>query len=554
MPRVTIFGPESTVRDSIELSKGESLVVGRRVREVERPEGTSIVTLEDPSVSSEHVAVDYGETGLVVADLGTTNGTLLEIPRGGRATLDGDRDVFVHVAPSIGASRSTGLPEDARYTDAAEYAASIVRALECWAVARKLPLRVSCVPGNGAPLQIGHVPLASGAVIVLDTEGTVPRAFLDSISIVERYIARQNRRFAALEEARANGMIVASPAMRAALLRTLEAASNGARTLLLIGPDGSGKEDLARFFHRMSARSGSFVARRGGATTLGRPSLFGAERGSFDGCDQRIVGAVEMANFGTIFLDDLSDLPAEVQPLLLRLLDRGEFERMGRYGQPRVADVAMVVGTTKDLRAASLRNEFRLDLWFRLSTDVVEIPPLRQRFADVEAYLRSRTIGDGSIWSKLDPSAVDRLAAHPWNRNQPELEDFADRLSDLSADRIDADTCGAILADPELGAKGTRRSTRPPAPPPPSFEALFRRAERAYLEDHEGSIPTNWDSVKDLVENYVKPILFAELCGTAGVTALDDDLLREAASRVDADRGTAEKQLARYVDRYRAGD
>ncbi|MBK8410505.1 MAG: sigma-54-dependent Fis family transcriptional regulator [Sandaracinaceae bacterium] len=330
---------------------------------------------------------------------------------------------------------------------------------------------------------------------------------------------------------------------------------HGAKTLLILGPSGSGKEGLARCFHRRSGRAGSFVARNCGLfqRDLARSELFGAEKGAFSGCTQRIVGAVEAANQGTLFLDELGELPLDIQPMLLRFLDRGEYERMGRYGTTSVSDTLVVASTNKDLRAAAQRGEFRLDLWFRLAGDVVEVPPLRERYADIEAYLASRTNPRGeSIEERLTPGARDLLASHRWDGNFRELMQFADRIEKRHPrERIDADACHDALSIGSLRpVERGRISTTPSGPESgSSLDDPFRRAEAAFREDHD-ALPTRWDDVKEFVENYLKPAVFASLAGATTATDLSAVELRTASLRVGADRGTAAKQLARYFDRY----
>jgi DNA-binding NtrC family response regulator len=242
--------------------------------------------------------------------------------------------------------------------------------------------------------------------------------------------------------------------------------------------------------------------------------------------------------------------------MLLSFLDRGEYERMGRYGKPSRADVRIVGATNSDLRARSLKDEFRLDLWYRLAVSVVEVPPLRERFADVTAYLRTRALrSGGTLWDALTDDAVGVLEAHTWEGNFRELANFALRITPLARGRaIDAARCRAALAEGAIGPISTPaprgESARPPASPDAMHRA-FAVAAHAFEEDRGGPMPESWDDVKDFVENYVKPVLFAQLAGAEDAPSAGDVDLRAASQKLKADRGTAARQLDRFFDRFK---
>src|SRR5262249_13127609 len=311
-----------------------------------------------------------------------------------------------------------------------------------------------------------------------------------------RYVTRQNALFQAEEDSRAEGLILASPAIRAAHRQVYEAATRGARALLLLGPSGLGKEGLARCFHRYTGRSGPFVARNCAmfSRELLRSELFGAEPGSFTGAARRVVGAVERAHGGTLFLDEVAELGADIQPMLLRFLDSGEYEPLGRYGQAQAADVRIVGATNRDPRAAARSRAFRADLWYRLSVQVVEIPPLRERPEDIDTFLRIRVLPSGvAVSEALDGEARALVAAHGWDGNFRELTNFVEQLPfSARAGGVDAAACSAVLRRVSLG------ETAPaPAPPPaaPISDADWVRtateAVRAYREEL-GRSPETW--------------------------------------------------------------
>jgi DNA-binding NtrC family response regulator len=372
---------------------------------------------------------------------------------------------------------------------------------------------------------------------------------------VWRFVDRQNGRLRAESDARAEGLVMASVAIRRALELVVEAARRDMR-LLLFGPSGSGKEGLARCYHRHSGRSGPFVARNCASLRpeLLQSDLFGAEPGSFTGCTRRITGAVERAHGGTLFLDEIGEMDETVQAMLLRFLDSGEYERMGAYGQPRFADVRIVSATNKDLRAAVTRGEFREDLWYRLSIEVVEVPPLRERFADIVAFLGSKLSASGiSMQAALAPSALEVLRAHRWDGNFRELVNFAKRFpSDADIGSVDAEACRELL---QRGAISPARTPVPVAGdkhelPAGEWSRAASQAADAFLVDR-GQAPSNWDDVKDYIEKYFKPLIFASLAQLGGAREAVE--VQTLANRLEADRGTVQKQVNRYFERFGTG-
>src|ERR1700734_2406270 len=156
-------------------------------------------------------------------------------------------------------------------------------------------------------------------------------------------------------------------------------------TVLITGESGTGKELIARAIHKRSLRSRSVFTRMNCAVTppsLIAAELFGYEKGAFTGADQRRAGRFESANHGTIFLDEIGDMPAETQVALLRVLQEREFERVGG-NQPIPVDVRVIAATNCDLPAAIRAGSFRLDLFYRLNIFPIDVPPLRERREDI---------------------------------------------------------------------------------------------------------------------------------------------------------------------------
>lgn len=317
---------------------------------------------------------------------------------------------------------------------------------------------------------------------------------------------------------------------------------------------------LAEVFHRHSGRSGPLVSLNCAEFEKGllRAELFGAERGSFTGCTRTIVGAVERAQGGTLFLDEIGELDSEIQPMLLRFLDRHEFQRMGQMGRAQQADVRVVAATNRDLREATRIGHFRADLWWRLSVYVVEVPPLRQRWDDIVAYLDTVRTEDASstLGAALSPGAIDVLQAHRWEGNFRELRNFAERLAHSGYKKpIDAASCRRVLERSSITAVSPIPGPLESAPA--DWTALVSRAVAAFNEDCEHE-PSSWNDQKLWSEEYLKPLLFYFISGAAehpppaeGDGEALTALANKCAARAKADRGTALRQLKRYFERFR---
>jgi DNA-binding NtrC family response regulator len=224
---------------------------------------------------------------------------------------------------------------------------------------------------------------------------------------------------------RDGGLLGESPALREALERLARLAPRDL-SVLVLGETGTGKELAARLVHRASPRaSGPFVAVNCAALgeSLLLSDLFGHVRGAFTGADKDRAGVFETAQRGTVFLDEIGDLPAVAQGMLLRVLQEREVRRVGE-SLPRRVDVRVVAATHRDLAAAVAAGTFREDLFYRLKVGSVELPPLRERGGDVlllAAHFLARQRGPGFVPS-LSRQAGERLLAHPFPGNVRELE------------------------------------------------------------------------------------------------------------------------------------
>jgi len=266
-------------------------------------------------------------------------------------------------------------------------------------------------------------------------------------ALERRDLIEQNRALKKqLEDLRAKGqMIGASPSWRR-MLTLVEQTADSSATILIQGESGTGKELVARTIHERSARrNGPFVAVNCAALpeTLLESELFGYEKGAFTGAAGRKEGRFELANGGTLFLDEVGDLSLVTQPKILRVLQEGEFERLGGTRTLQV-DVRIVAATNQDVAEMVKEKRFREDLYYRLNVITVRVPPLRERPEDIRVlaqhYLRVYSAKNGRKLEGFTGEAIDRLEAYAWPGNVRELENVIERSVLLARkDRIDAE-------------------------------------------------------------------------------------------------------------------
>ena len=249
-----------------------------------------------------------------------------------------------------------------------------------------------------------------------------------------------------LEDIRAKGqMIGASPAFRR-MLTLVEQIADSSATILIQGESGAGKELVARAIHERSGRrTGPFVAVNCAALpeTLLESELFGYEKGAFTGAAGRKEGRFELAHGGTLFLDEVADLSLVTQPKILRVLQEGEFERLGGTRTLQV-DVRLVAATNQDLPEMVKEKRFREDLYYRLNVITVRVPPLRERHEDIRVlaqhYLRVYAAKNGRKLEGFSNEALERLESYAWPGNVRELENLIERTVLLARkDRLDAE-------------------------------------------------------------------------------------------------------------------
>lgn len=223
-----------------------------------------------------------------------------------------------------------------------------------------------------------------------------------------------------------------SPNFQEVLQRTARVAVTDA-TVLITGETGTGKELLARAVHRLSnRRQKPFIKINCAAlpAQLIESELFGHEKGAFTGATSARPGRFELAHQGTIFLDEIGDFPLELQAKLLRVLQEGEFDRLGATRTTKV-DVRVVAATHVDLSAAVQQGRFRADLFYRLNVFPLHTPPLRDRKEDIPLllryFVRKYAVKNGKVIRRISKKTYQLLASHHWPGNIRELENVVER-------------------------------------------------------------------------------------------------------------------------------
>lgn len=217
------------------------------------------------------------------------------------------------------------------------------------------------------------------------------------------------------------------------VLFKIEQIARSGTTVLVLGETGTGKELVARAIHGMSLRKQRALVKMNCAalpSNLIESELFGHEKGAFTGADSRRIGRFEIANGATLFLDEIGELPLELQPKLLRVLQDGEFERLGS-SQTLKTDVRIIAATNRNLEEEVHKGRFREDLWYRLNVFPITMPPLRDRMEDipslVDFYVKKISKRMGKLIKVIPITVMNALQSYHWPGNVRELENVLER-------------------------------------------------------------------------------------------------------------------------------
>ena len=275
------------------------------------------------------------------------------------------------------------------------------------------------------------------------------------------------------------GVVGAAPAMRE-LFALLSRVASCEATILLEGETGTGKEAIAEAVHEISSRAaGPFVVVDCGAIPheLIGSELFGHIRGAYTGATNDKAGLIESANGGTLFLDEIGELALDLQPQLLRVLDKREVRRVGETRATEV-DIRVIAATNRDLAAMVKAGRFREDLYYRLAVVKAVIPPLRDRPEDISLLAQHFARAMGREGFELSPELADDLCRHSWPGNVRELRNLVERAMSL----------GTTSLQPELqphaaSISGPRRA--PTGEPDPVLDLPFKEAKAQLVESFE---------------------------------------------------------------------
>jgi formate hydrogenlyase transcriptional activator len=326
-----------------------------------------------------------------------------------------------------------------------------------------------------------------------DEQGRLVRWYATGTDIEDRKQAEErirNENLALREEIDRASMfeeiVGSSEALRKVLAQVAKVAPTDS-TVLILGETGTGKELIARAIHKRSKRSARAFIRVNCAaipSSLIASELFGHEKGAFTGALQRRLGRFELADGGTIFLDEIGDLPADTQNALLRVLQEREFERVGGTQTIRV-NVRVIAATNRDLKAAMTTGTFRSDLFYRLNVFPVEIPPLRERREDitllVEYFVDRYASKAGKKMRSINKKSLELLQSYPWPGNIRELQNVIERSV------IVCETENLVVDENWLAREFVK--TQPPGRPL-SEELVARERERieAVLAEARGRV------------------------------------------------------------------
>ena len=257
--------------------------------------------------------------------------------------------------------------------------------------------------------------------------------------------------------------VIGDSAALEAVLEQVERVAPTDSTVLVEGETGTGKELIARAIHNISSRCGRpFVKLNCAAIPLDllESELFGHEKGAFTGAIAQKIGRFEMADSGTLFLDELGDIPLALQPKLLRVLQEQEFERLGGTRTHQV-DVRLVAATHRNLAEMVKRNAFRSDLYYRLNVFPIQLPPLRERREDIPAlvahFVEIFSCRMAKPIEHIPPETMAALSAYDWPGNIRELQNLIERAVILSND--------GVLPNPLRTPAGSANPLSAPGPP-----------------------------------------------------------------------------------------
>lgn len=528
MALVKIRVRESDAAVTVNLEQGDVVLVGRNpdTSRVARPllpradQEIRAVSVPSRLVSENHLLL-WQEGDIVhCVDMQSRNGTRVELPASVPVMVPSIGALIIDLVPP-NRKPEEPRPKDIFWSSEDDFRKAVAKELSGWlkryGVNAVAELQVRSEPG--AKSLIPSIPLGTGwEIAFVEEAGTHSAKWPSALPIIWEYIHVQMARLRHSAEHQHEGkFILSSPASQEVHRKIVEAAERGLRVILL-GETGVGKSALARCFSLHSRRKEmpfEWVNCAHIDKQFAHTKLFGARKGAYTSCDSDIKGAVESADRGVLFLDEIGSLPEDVQAEFLTFLDDQQYKRLGD-SVVRRSDVWIVCGANTDLRRAVREGTFREDLWYRLAGRVIEVPPLRERREDVRAFLMRRVLGE----QKNALVAYDALSAgarsliierYEWPGNFRELESFVRRLPVTSVpESLGVEICEEALRE---GMIERRIAVS-------GWLSLIDTTLDMYKRIRGGDEPRTAEDFTAYVEDILKPAFFASRLGLQGIDAV----------------------------------
>ncbi|MCD4848732.1 MAG: sigma-54 dependent transcriptional regulator [Candidatus Aegiribacteria sp.] len=309
--------------------------------------------------------------------------------------------------------------------------------------------------------------MKSGAVDILlninDTQAlqaAIQRAFSFSIRFVESSSVSESKNTLQTSQLLYRSRVMGEVVRKARRVAPVKA------TVLITGESGTGKDVLARQIHALSGRTGSYLALNCAAIpgTLLEDELFGHEKGAYTGADLQREGKFEAASGGTLLLDEVGEIPLDIQVKLLRILEDNEVTRLGS-NKSHPIDVRLIAATNTDLKSAVRKRTFREDLYYRLKVVEIHIPPLRSRRSDIPmlamSFLREAADKHGLPLPSITPDALEHLVSFSWPGNVRQLRNLMESLLIISGSRISVKELPSEIAGASSGKTAVLQAELP---------------------------------------------------------------------------------------------
>ena len=325
--------------------------------------------------------------------------------------------------------------------------------------------------------------MKSGAVDILlnindnqALQAAIQRAFSFSIRFVESSSVSESKNILLTSQLLYRSRVMGEVVRKARRVAPVKA------TVLITGESGTGKDVLASQIHALSGRTGPYLALNCAAIpgTLLEDELFGHERGAYTGADKVREGKFEAASGGTLLLDEVGEIPLDIQVKLLRILEDNEVTRLGS-NKPHLIDVRLIAATNTDLKSAVRKRTFREDLYYRLKVVEIHIPPLRSRRSDIPmlamSFLREASDKHGLPLPVITPEALEHLVSFSWPGNVRQLRNLMESLLIISGSRISVEELPSEIAGAPSGKTAVLQTELPV-----SLDELENLAIRRTLE------------------------------------------------------------------------